>query len=135
MGKGLSPLRGWQIAVIRFRDSRAAPSATITVTSDLAMLTTIRKLPLLRLVLAAVIGWIAVARRGERPGPVPVEPLLWRRVPTLYFAPQPRGDAFYLVQTACGVPIDVDWKALAEVGIDRGTTIAVESRDRLDYTI
>src|SRR5947209_8281261 len=67
----------------------------------------VRRIPIIRLLLAGVVGWVIIARRGERAEADRPVPVLWREVPQLSLDNLSLTDAIQRIEDASGVRIDV----------------------------
>jgi hypothetical protein len=95
----------------------------------------VRRLPWIRLILLAAVVWFALARRGPRPRPPEPVELLRRSVPQLSFRGMPLREAIDRLSQASGVRIDVDWPALAAIGISRDEPVTCGGNLSLGHAI
>jgi hypothetical protein len=95
----------------------------------------VRRLPWIRLILLTAVFWFALARRRPRPQPPEPVELLRRSVPQLSFRGMPLGEAIDRLSRASGVRIDVDWPALAAIGISRDDPVTCGGNLSLGHAI
>src|SRR5438128_6053950 len=65
------------------------------------------RIPIVRILLAGVIAWFIIARRGERPDVDRPLPVLWREVPRLSLSDLSLPEALQKIQVASGVRIEM----------------------------
>src|SRR4030088_204719 len=65
------------------------------------------RIPIVRILLAGVIVWFLIARRGERPDVDRPLPVLWREVPRLSLSDLSLPETLQKIQKASGVRIEI----------------------------